>query len=437
MKTIWTAVFLFLALSFTSAHSIDLSLSQASFLKVLSFDEVKNLSKESRHNYVQSIAKVLTVLSVNTPKAKTYTYFEQLFSLGTIAYAAPSYLCVGGGVPVDSKEKSCGVQSYAGFSCSAGEKICNPMVFGVNNSGSPVCHASATTKWCFENTKLGTTQTLDPVFKANKVADWNNLRSHIEKACSDPFAIEEKQSAVIEACDYLRQQMQVNEDVRKLMAKDYTYKTSVEGSPLTYCTERCRLPVVNNSNFKDLINLSVTSPIRFYQRNRAFNSNSKEASIRGLKGQLLSPMPGCYANGKDHYHFRGDGHFHGAQDLTGPLKSRVQSVASGVVVSSISGCGKGSCGYGYGNSIVVKHEMANGEIFYSSYNHLASVNLKQGDKVAAGSSIGTMGNSGYSSGPHLHFEIMDKNLSRSNPSAYYPQGICSPNSGPQTHLAGL
>lgn len=57
---------------------------------------------------------------------------------------------------------------------------------------------------------------------------------------------------------------------------------------------------------------------------------------------------------------------------------------------------------GYGNTIEIQHE--NG--FSTRYGHLASITVGVGDAVPAGATIGAVGSTGRSTGPHLHFEVM-------------------------------
>jgi LysM repeat protein len=57
--------------------------------------------------------------------------------------------------------------------------------------------------------------------------------------------------------------------------------------------------------------------------------------------------------------------------------------------------------YGYGNLIVVNH----GNGFETFYGHLSAINVFPGQVVNQGSVIGAVGNTGNSSGPHIHFEI--------------------------------
>lgn len=56
---------------------------------------------------------------------------------------------------------------------------------------------------------------------------------------------------------------------------------------------------------------------------------------------------------------------------------------------------------GFGNHVYVQH--ANG--YTTIYGHLHSLNVSQGDTISAGTVVGKLGNTGFSTGPHLHFEL--------------------------------
>ncbi|MGW0468685.1 M23 family metallopeptidase [Streptomyces sp. NPDC003027] len=92
-------------------------------------------------------------------------------------------------------------------------------------------------------------------------------------------------------------------------------------------------------------------------------------------------------------------HKHSGQDFAVPVGTAVKAAGAGTVVKA--GPNGGGDGPAYGNAIVVKH--ANGK--YSQYAHLSKINVHIGQKVAAGQKIALSGNTGNSSGPHLHFEI--------------------------------
>ncbi|MFD8211813.1 M23 family metallopeptidase [Streptomyces sp. NPDC059695] len=92
-------------------------------------------------------------------------------------------------------------------------------------------------------------------------------------------------------------------------------------------------------------------------------------------------------------------HKHSGQDFAVPVGTPVKAAAAGTVVKA--GPNGGGDGPAYGNAIVVRH--ANGT--YSQYAHLSKIQVGIGTKVGAGQQIALSGNTGNSSGPHLHFEI--------------------------------
>ncbi len=77
------------------------------------------------------------------------------------------------------------------------------------------------------------------------------------------------------------------------------------------------------------------------------------------------------------------------------LKPIIATAEGTVIVSKMQGNGKG-----YGNYIVIKHSG-----FYTLYAHLNSRKVATGQSVKAGAVIGTVGSTGNSTGPHLHFGI--------------------------------
>lgn len=89
--------------------------------------------------------------------------------------------------------------------------------------------------------------------------------------------------------------------------------------------------------------------------------------------------------------------YHQAVDIANRGNPPVVSAATGSVITA------GWNGGGYGNYVIIDH----GNGYQTLYGHLLgnSVSVKAGDKVSQGQRIGTMGNTGRSTGTHLHFEI--------------------------------
>jgi len=60
----------------------------------------------------------------------------------------------------------------------------------------------------------------------------------------------------------------------------------------------------------------------------------------------------------------------------------------------------------FGNYVLIKHQFEKGRVLFSLYAHLQpGIGWKRGDKIKRGQIVGIMGNSGFSTNPHLHFEI--------------------------------
>ncbi|MFE2282043.1 M23 family metallopeptidase [Streptomyces sp. NPDC059454] len=90
---------------------------------------------------------------------------------------------------------------------------------------------------------------------------------------------------------------------------------------------------------------------------------------------------------------------HSGQDYAVPTGTPVVATHGGTVVKAgPNGAGDGPA---YGNAVVIKH----GNGTYSQYAHLSQVDVKIGQIVKTGQKIALSGNTGNSSGPHLHFEI--------------------------------
>lgn len=89
---------------------------------------------------------------------------------------------------------------------------------------------------------------------------------------------------------------------------------------------------------------------------------------------------------------------HAGQDLSAPVGTAIYAVAAGTVTTAGMVDGTGT--------VTIKHEV-DGKVWYTSYLHMYEdgIYVKAGDTVTAGQLIAGVGNTGRSSGPHLHFEV--------------------------------
>lgn len=107
-----------------------------------------------------------------------------------------------------------------------------------------------------------------------------------------------------------------------------------------------------------------------------------------------------------------------APDAKGQVGYAVNAVANGVV--SLAGP-RG----GLGNAVTIQHD----DGMKSVYGHMHSLSVRDGDRVAQGVPIGTLGSTGRSSGPHLHFEMIDPHGRHVDPMSFISltnQGIPTP-----------
>lgn len=88
------------------------------------------------------------------------------------------------------------------------------------------------------------------------------------------------------------------------------------------------------------------------------------------------------------------GSFHPGIDLAAPLGTPIYSVGNGTVLAA-------GPAQGFGNWVVIDHH--DGTV--SIYGHMRYLNVRPGQQVGPGSLIAWVGTEGFSTGPHLHFEV--------------------------------
>ncbi len=137
---------------------------------------------------------------------------------------------------------------------------------------------------------------------------------------------------------------------------------------------------------------SAGSPTTTSTTTASSSSASSEES-----GQLAYPLANAVVTSR--FGFRthpifGTRRLHAGTDFRGATGTPVLAAAGGTVVSA------GPRG-GYGNAVIIDH----GGALATLYAHQSRLSVVAGDQVETGQVIGAVGSTGYSTGPHLHFEV--------------------------------
>lgn len=168
------------------------------------------------------------------------------------------------------------------------------------------------------------------------------------------------------------------------------------------------------NNKMDLLNRLIYSQIGSFNELRTMASQQSARiaaipSIQPISNSDLRQMASGYGRRVDPVY--GTMKFHEGMDFSSPVGTKVYATGDGVVSSA----GWKSA---YGNMIEINH----GFDYTTRFAHLSEILVKPGQKVSRGDLIGKVGNTGKSTGPHLHYEVRYKGQPR-NPINYYFQDL--------------
>lgn len=126
--------------------------------------------------------------------------------------------------------------------------------------------------------------------------------------------------------------------------------------------------------------------------------------IKPIQGRITSPF------GYRVHPIFGSRTFHSGVDIGGPNYGAIKASNSGKVIYS------GWYG-GYGKVVIIEHGVVNGKPISTLYAHMSTIKVSNGQQVSKGQVVGYEGTTGYSTGPHCHFEVR-VNGKPNNPSSY-------------------
>lgn len=137
-------------------------------------------------------------------------------------------------------------------------------------------------------------------------------------------------------------------------------------------------------------------------------SSSSSSGAPNAKGSFINPTKGTYTSkyGPRIHPITKKESFHTGQDIANSYGTPIVAADGGRVL-------RASYNGAYGNSIVIDH----GNGYSTMYAHMQAFNVSAGDVVSQGQQIGEMGSTGWSTGPHLHYEVWYKG-NHTNPMNY-------------------
>ncbi len=164
-------------------------------------------------------------------------------------------------------------------------------------------------------------------------------------------------------------------------------------------------PAFRSFDFKPLsFSVGVSISIPWNKPSRPSGSNTKLPPLMSLSAvSFEKPMKNTFVTSEFGPRWRST---HKGVDLDANLRDNIYAAEKGIVIKA----GKGT---GYGKMVRIKH--AGG--FETIYAHMSRITVKEGDRVSQGQVVGKAGNTGTSTGVHLHFEIL-KDGKPVNPQSY-------------------
>ncbi|MDI3480839.1 MAG: hypothetical protein PWQ97_494 [Tepidanaerobacteraceae bacterium] len=224
---------------------------------------------------------------------------------------------------------------------------------------------------------------------AAKTMDYNKLQQQLDYFVKKTQTLEEKMQGL----------EKLDKDLRDLLKNDPALKKNID--------------LKQTDDSKEVYILASRSGIdreKAIEELRVMESRlpEQEQSLKELKNAIIQrnqrmastpniwPVDGRITSGfgyrRSPFGYRKE--FHDGLDVAAPYGTSIRATADGVVVF---------VGYksGYGNMVTISH----GYGFETSYGHTSRVMVKKGQKVKKGQIIAQVGNSGRSTGPHVHYMV--------------------------------
>lgn len=245
-----------------------------------------------------------------------------------------------------------------------------------------------------------------------------NIITHTVAAGDTLYGISQKYKLSAETLVFANKALETNPDLLRVgqqlmvLPVDGIYHTVVKGDTVDKIAKTYKVQPQAIINY-DWNKLDPRNPTLTVGQAIIVPGGKKELPVQ--RAQVYSgPVPAGAKIGSGRFVWPTSGYItqgykrlHPALDIARAVGTPVKAADSGYVVVA------GWSNQGYGKYIVINH----GNGFQTLYAHLDQIYVSVGDVVGQGAVIGAMGNTGRSTGPHLHFEI-HKNGVKLNPQSF-------------------
>jgi len=156
------------------------------------------------------------------------------------------------------------------------------------------------------------------------------------------------------------------------------------------------LPNIGNKiNLKEnlktkIIEKSLNTSFKFYNLGFRTYDLNQLPTILPIKHSNIHRISSKYLEHRNYPYNR----THKGIDFSGDIGTPIIATTSGIVE-------RAGVSFGYGNLVIIKTEFN----LQTIYAHLNNITISKGDTIIKGQKIGTLGNTGFSTGPHLHYEM--------------------------------
>ena len=189
-----------------------------------------------------------------------------------------------------------------------------------------------------------------------------------------------------------KQVVQTNQQLASLqvlaseVSAAYGIRNQIAGSP-DLIGEAPLIPTME----KSLAEYNYLQTTNFTRRGRNIFSRADVNVLPGV-WPVTGRLMGGYGERTDP--FSGEGARHTGVDISAPVGTAVKAAADGIVMQA-------SWNGGYGRCVVIDH----GNGYQTWYAHLSRMDVMEGEEIRQGETLGAVGTSGRSTGPHLHYEV--------------------------------